>query len=469
MLKYINTKHRLFAFITACLLLSVFLFAYLPGEPQASTTRSGNEITVVERIRNTTTHIIDITGLRGTRKTRTVVPSETVNITNPTKTTGTGNNIVTVGETGSGIQPFSDAPPCSDHDNTKYHGIWNYEKGCHYDHTHGHNPYNTVFKEIVEKWDRAISYPWQTPGENETKHKGYIYLYTEAKNGCEQLGTVGTDFKYNCVTHVLYQTHSLGTTMAMTTRFHSFRTVARVCDKETVTKCGFVETGGWQDYGTLHCPYKSVHCALDTDPSPLLSDGGVLPNKVAIDQPPYRAMPPISMLDNLSIRGHLTQFWSTLGPNPINYAYFPDRYNIMFGSAWHSRDAWGSIDPANPNMQHFICEEGDCKFNHSTFQLFTARFGNIPSGPYSGFTDTRGNVVFNCTQTGPNCVPLIVTAGVPGGSAQLNKSVNPANEILYDYDICFTNQGEVASCALENTTTSGWIKPHKGMVGVTLH
>src|SRR5690606_24935309 len=92
-----------------------------------------------------------------------------------------------------------------------------------------------------------ISYPWQTPNENSMKHEGYVWLYTQAAGGCEQLGSEQRG-QLNCVTDVLVQVHSIGTPMAVATRVHSFVLFARVCDPAG-HPCGIVQTGGHHDYG----------------------------------------------------------------------------------------------------------------------------------------------------------------------------------------------------------------------------
>ncbi|MCA9918349.1 MAG: hypothetical protein KC445_10385, partial [Anaerolineales bacterium] len=46
---------------------------------------------------------------------------------------------------GGNIQPFAGAPACEDigvaHDDRAWHGIWNYQYGCHWDHEHKQNPH----------------------------------------------------------------------------------------------------------------------------------------------------------------------------------------------------------------------------------------------------------------------------------------------------------------------------------------
>ncbi len=452
----------------AMLLITVFAFTILTSYSVTDRVQTGQ----VRSATNTrgTTSVVDWVADR----VRSAVSSSTNTTTAPRPEPG--SDIIPVEDVViqqyTGIQPFKGAPMCTDHNDTDYHGVWNDEKGCFYDHTHGADPSKTIFSGIVKEWDQEISYPWQTPNENLYKHKGYFYIYDEAKNGCE-LFKNSPELKteeFSCITHILYGVHSIGTTAELTTRYHSYRVVARVCDQQDMTKCGFVQTGGWADYGTLHCPYKKTHCPLSNDPLPLATDGGKLPDTVAINQPPYRTIIPKSLIDRSLKNNSVIQFWNNLGPNPIDFPYYPDRYNVIFGSAWTFDDAWGYIDPADSSLQLFVCEKGDCKHNHTAVQLFTARFLNLPKGPFNGFTDRRGNIVNDCS-VGLDCVPFIVDAGVPEGTAFFNRAVrqgDPSASTIYEYDICFNNKNERTNCRGNNDVTVGVITPQAMPAGMKM-
>ncbi len=368
-------------------------------------------------------------------------------------------------ETYTGIKPYPDAPPCTDHKDTLYHGIWNEEKGCHYDHTHGYDPAKTIFKDVVAKWGQEISYPWQTPSENMMKHHGYVYLYDEAENGCEHTALPSGISGANCVTHILYLVHSMGTTFEISGRFHSFRVAARVCDPAQ-KNCGIVETGGWADYGVLHCPYKQTPCPLAVDPAPLAKDNGVLPDLVAIQQPPYRTTSRFDEIDRVLKSGHSVQFWNNQMLNPIVQPYYPEKYGNIFGSSWSFLDSWGTYNPENKTALNIICEKGDCEFNHSEAQLFTAGFSNLPPAPFSGFTDLKGNISSSCTAASSTCVPLIVGAGTPSGPSWLARKVRQADsEVapILEYDVCFDKDGKLSNCHYSGDKTAGWIKPNMNM------
>lgn len=359
---------------------------------------------------------------------------------------------------GKNVNP--NAPLCDDHNPTAFHTLWNEEKGCHYDHTHGVDPADTIFSDVAGDW--GVSYPWQTPNENEMKHKGYINLYTVAENGCEQFGTVTG----NCITHILYQVHTMGTPMAIRTRFHSYRYAARVC-KPGTNDCGIITGGGHADYGTLHCPYKKGSCPLPSDP--VNPAGGLLPEKVAMDQPPYRATPELTNKQRNLRSEVLVQFWNNLqGKN--NYEYYTDHPNEIVGTAWGFTDSWGWVDQSDVMTDHFQCIDGSCGYNHSRAHLWTfrirvpAELGNKNSMiTTTAYTDRHGHLVEGCTTAGVDCVPLVLN-NVPGGTALLNRRVTQGKKIgnaysgqPYEFDACFNENGKIDSC--EEYPTAGWITP----------
>src|SRR5690606_4901731 len=199
----------------------------------------------------------------------------------------------------------------------------------------------------------------------------------KARDGCENYKQAGTG--QNCVTDVLMQVHSVGTPMAVMTRNHSFVLFARVCDVDTMQQCGVMMTGGWHDYGVLHCPYKKEHCPLDSDPAGLPDFDSVLKH-----QPPYRT-------SHTDVRySGVVQFWSSFRPNTIVADLYPHQPNNMAGIAWSTTDAWGYINPGDLHASPLVCEDGSCEFNHTRFQVFAVELYDLPAGPFTGWTNRWG-------------------------------------------------------------------------------
>lgn len=148
------------------------------------------------------------------------------------------------------IQPYSDAPLCTQHDPTKYHGLWDYENGCHYDHTHGDNPHlvDDIFgTDIYNYMQGEISYPWHTAGENEEiKHKSYSWFVARDLPCQNQYGP-GCIVAFRAFAHT--DLHNVKAT------HHSALVEAMVClkpeDGGDANSCGRFLVSGHQATGDL--------------------------------------------------------------------------------------------------------------------------------------------------------------------------------------------------------------------------
>ncbi len=299
-----------------------------------------------------------------------------------------------------------------------------------FEHHHGVNPadYVDVFGPTLSDYLATyspISYPWQTPDENSPvglgHHHGYVWLYDQARSddphtGCELFNNGGhlpTD-SLNCVTDVLMEIHTDGTQAHLRKRFHSHYLFMRVCDQATLTQCGIVATGGWVDYGILHTPYKNAHCPL-AGVDPEVPEG----YSFNLGQPPYRA-------SQVAWKGNkVVQIWSGLRPNTVVADLYPEQPNHTIGVVWSTLDAWGIIDAEHCADSAFDVSgttQGIPGLNNSLFQIWEIYLYDHPPAPFTGWTDRWGHVV-ECTKAGTDCVPFIVTEGVPDGAALLNRQV----------------------------------------------
>jgi hypothetical protein len=337
------------------------------------------------------------------------------------------------------IDPYPGAPECSDHDDTRWHGLWNADVGCHYDHAHNADPFATEFAGRVAAWDQSISYPWQTPHENEMKHQGYKYTYNTDPDCSKRL-----DSADNCLRASLIQLHALGSQLEITTRFHSFRAIALISEGPN-DEPGIIELGGHSDFGILHCPYKREHCSLPTDPPNSSFDSMRF-------HPPYRASEVSGGAKPELADGMIGHSWNS-GWQPVVRDFYPEAYNLLFEYDFQTADAWGALNPDNPTEVHLVCPEGNCQFNNSTLRVYniTVRIPEELAGPdgrvnYIGFTDLQGNIDNSCTETGSNCIPLIIE-NAPAGLATFGLPItNIPLTAFPDYDIYF------------DEVTSGWIQ-----------
>ena len=217
------------------------------------------------------------------------------------------------------IQPFAGAPACEDigvaHDARAWHGIWNYQYGCHWSHEHKQNPHEVDYIFGTEYYSLAggeLSYPWQTysgageafeayaPGamlENEGKHEGYAWHhFTNGLEICDQSLLLGNQ----CFDSFRVETHQIGGEMGALTRFHSVYAEGIACTPEGAARmqfngsagaygrtinnqfypltrdninqfpaefagCGFGSGGGWLDFGRLNWPERGILQPLPTD------------------------------------------------------------------------------------------------------------------------------------------------------------------------------------------------------------
>jgi len=97
--------------------------------------------------------------------------------------------------------PYTSAPICPDDlsvnpelhkQQKKAHGLWDAERGCRYTHTHnaaGNYDYsfngsyvfkadelNSIFGDYTFFTGSEVSYPWETPSENQNKHPAYKWM-----------------------------------------------------------------------------------------------------------------------------------------------------------------------------------------------------------------------------------------------------------------------------------------------------
>lgn len=346
------------------------------------------------------------------------------------------------------IPPSPDAPLCPTHNNTKFHGLWDSERGCHYDHTHNDDPAsaNAIFGSAGALWSgQSVSYPWMTANENDmgghTGYKYYVNLNPQPNCAAEGYGYLGS---INCVSGFRIQYHDAGGNAHMVKRFHSYYMEAQV-QKGSVK--GTIQTGGWADFGCLHEAYKTNFLPLPgIDPVQANGQTACGPGGQTIHSDPYRA--PKNTWQQIQGRTSGDNMWIWTAHNRYGY----NNTGYFF---YRTLDNWGSIDASDPYKEHFLCPDFKCKFNDSEHHVFTV-YAMIPAAldtdkdgivNYTGYTDIKGNIVQGCTAPGANCVPLKIV-NAPVGVAIWSRNTSgprPAGEPVRDHDIYF------------NGRPSGWI------------
>ncbi|MCA9896598.1 MAG: hypothetical protein H6654_03330 [Ardenticatenaceae bacterium] len=304
------------------------------------------------------------------------------------------------------IQPFAGAPACEDigvaHDARAWHGIWNYQYGCHWSHEHKQNPHEVDYIFGTEYYSLAggeLSYPWQTysgageafeayaPGamlENEGKHEGYAWHhFTNGLEICDQSLLLGNQ----CFDSFRVETHQIGGEMGALTRFHSVYAEGIACTPEGAARmqfngsagaygrtinnqfypltrdninqfpaefagCGFGSGGGWLDFGRLNWPERGILQPLPTDNPQFANFGQFGPPEAA----PYRIHPNGSQnsLDSWQSEGNV---FNCLGNDPN----CEQRIMVGFGLHILQGESVGMTNPANASLPmsqrqtHFWC------------------------------------------------------------------------------------------------------------------
>ncbi len=291
------------------------------------------------------------------------------------------------------IDPYPGAPACTDHDPTVWHGLWNAEQGCYYDHEHKDDPSSAddIFGPVGEFYSgQEISYPWQTfvgagdgypepplPGEdmleNERKHTGYAWLVRRDISGC-------TLAYAPCVHDARIQIHALLSAHDGTVRYHSGVIEVRILNSDG--SYGLAKMGGWYDFSCLYIDGARV--PLTGDPS----DGCSMNAR----------------------RSHSSTSGQIRWYGEHNQEGMPVTSRLSITTL----DAWGPMDPANPGELIFTCPDYRCSENGSNMSLHQLFLGFLPildddndqrlNGLY--YTDRYGFLASGCTEAGLDCVPL---------------------------------------------------------------
>lgn len=373
-------------------------------------------------------------------------PSSPAPTSTPAPTTDPGPG---PGQGQGGIQPYAGAPECAEslHNPTQWHGIWNYDVGCHYDHEHKMNPndLNDVFGTEMFQWagGQTISYPWQTyagagmnfenyvPGtctENTCKHEGYKWLYFRDRTSPEQISgalLLGA----HAITDARVQYHAVGGELGALTRTHSVSVEVKSCHKGVVSDatCGIYKGAGWIDLGRLNYPSRGDYQPLPGDPAAFADTPAELE--------PYRIHPiGKNSLDSWQSEGNVFNFLPT-DPSGLF------RLRVGYGIHFLQGESVGETNPLNASENtsptHFWCLDQatgkyTCGNNNSAAALFRT-WVTIPQSldgsiydedgsrneyfTFHGYTNRYGDIVDNCSSVGLDCVP-VVAENFPIGGCQ---------------------------------------------------
>ena len=465
--------------ITLLVIIGLILSACLaPVQPQSIA--AGEEIPITchgVRIGNQlavecdlSTPTAEATATATATETPTAIPLPTATTT-PTVALPTPTPTITA-TLSAETPPFVGAPLCAEHDLIQWHSLWNAARGCHYNHTHNADPWLVadIFGAPGELVGQELSYPWQTPNELQMKATGYKY-FVNRDIACEFDFATELEVRSDvyCVRAFRIQYHDHAELDPLI-RFHSYFAEIQICERDN-SSCWVVKSGGWADFGFLMAPYKQRHIPLPNDPL-----------NIDLNEEPYRAYN-ATFFGGVDFLARYRQPFRSCKDCPVNRNAINDNvtywatdenwannngFNKMIGFVFWKYDT--SVLIADDGTPVLICPNYDCRFNDSevTFYIVSAtvpatldidRDGYVNG--YNGYTDRQGNLAFNCTAVGLDCVPYAIEGKAKVGIGfwsdqdnlgysikQFDNSVGPI-----DFDVSPGN---------ESPENEWWIEPEHG-------
>ena len=317
-------------------------------------------------------------------------------------------------------------------------------------HDHGDNPHlvDDIFgTQFYVNAGGELSYPWETPNENATKHEGNKWFVGRDLDPSSSSSSEVFISAYRVHAHILNMNVLVtgssqprpegesGTGGGATTRVHSLWSEFQICLKSDPSMCMLWGTGRWADYGPLKA--SGVHVPLAQDTCAPDGAGGCL------------ALPDVSLDGGRGTRAHGAcegdfqrfaggTYWRTDGRQ------HPDEY--FFKIVFQMNDTWGCMDRGNPFVMHFTCPDiktcgkSPSRNNGSVRQIFrldleiVQDFDGTNDGVvnFSGHTDRLGNIQPDvvCSSPSVDCIPFYVQNGFVGLRLKAHSPTGPQ-----EYDI----------------------------------
>jgi hypothetical protein len=250
--------------------------------------------------------------------------------------------------------PRDGVPLCNSHDSTAWHPVYNPEQDCHYDHHHGRDPYDPEIVALLgspeEYTGQAISYPWETPNENELKHRAYFWMW-QVNDRCVKSG-IGQQ----CVKAFRFQLHADMGILGFNARVHSFWGEVLACETGT-DNCGIIRWGGHHDTGCGYNAYFGPLVDLPSNP-----DNCVVP---FVNDIPYRILNHPREIAPALDKYNRGISWEQIGGSNVLWA-FSDLYidhAVSRKFVISFLDSYAAVDGDNPNNWEYFCPDFQCVFN----------------------------------------------------------------------------------------------------------
>lgn len=334
------------------------------------------------------------------------------------------------------------APLCATHDPSVWHSLWNAQEGCHYDHEHGVNPNamagyvisgtNITYGKIEDYTGVQLGYVWQTTGENVLKHTGY-HVQSALDLPCEQQNYLYlAESQRNCIRSFRIIAHVDHAVREGLGRFHSMSAEVEGCTRDYKT-CGIIRTGGLNDTGDAHAPYK------ETCVEPLGSNRPPCPPanvwETQRHNPPYWAFTMYDKADGLYRNGYLCRLvrcqnqsstfmvWENLSADRTpSIGNREGMANQLLHMNLRTYNAAAAYDPTDRTFK-FVCPDGSCMATGDAVYVYAVAF-EVPEWAadangivnYVGYTDRAGRIDRDkrCVKVDVECVPLEIKNLKPG-------------------------------------------------------
>jgi hypothetical protein len=429
--------------------------------------------------------------------TTTLTPTRTASATPSRTRTPTAPPTATQPSTGNNA-PFRGAPLCATHDPTKWHGLWDGTRGCHYDHEHGTNPFTPAvsaafpgfdLKSLIGNVEVGHSNP-SSPMEFTHKHGGWKWeSVPQTPQGC----VIGFEAATVCVTAAVVGWHTWGDlSQELEADVHSSVFLIR---QGAGPDYGYVFGVQFQEYGENCAPYQgftlpypqnfipewdcafgqywSVPCAYDglpecaetvsvesirasnRDASAVVTSkrtgntSALRPRGSSLFNLLFRVRDNYQTLDSRDLVHPFTYLWICSNDGGQTYAPQGCRYN---NSAATVHEVTGFISSALDNLPGF---DTNPVRGRITAEGFVNRFGDL-------------NMACNVPDVGQNaddpedCFPVkFVNAfvGKWGGELSAGKVSDDRPDNTPDVDIYFCRD-EVCSETSPGAVPSGWFGPN---------
>jgi hypothetical protein len=385
--------------------------------------------------------------------------------------------------------PFPGAPLCPDygeaHDNNRFHSLWDTERGCHYDHEHGQDPFTPEVEAAFPGFDlRALmghvgvghTNP-SSPLENTYKHGGFKWnVQLTHPQGCQ-----GFEGSTNGVNGSVIQYHNFGNySVELDGPVHSTLALLRQCNDADSADYGYVYTVQLQSYGQVVVPYQGT-----IFPYPYYSVPAY-----ASARGPYLSVGCIGQArqcrQSLSVaqRNVSDSNWTS---KPTGRGTRPES-SSLFRLLFRVADAYQNFDWTDqtyPFTFLWLCtsdggetyDPAGCRYNNSTTQVheisgeIPAAWDNLPGFDTEpevgritaeGYTTRYGELNPACTAAGEDCHPIRLVRAFVGtyGSVLVLTPGKGANTEPYlpERDVYFCG-GQMCADGDPGAVASGWIGP----------